>query len=256
MKKLIIGLCIVIPLIQLYGQEVDDWWNEPYESGIRTHSFEVLDINWDKQILAFRHVYELQELEVYQPDQETPLKPVNCHYAGMEKTPFAGVILGVYDLRNHLFSDVFKVYSSCYNIEDCTDFEESKANLDSAKLVFSDYGLNIEAKPKKLKFSKQEKHSSTLLLSGINFRTEYFYDMDEFMMVARLFADDQQIYERKVNVTLSFGAEGNIIWDGAYSLGSKVFFLYKMYRTNNMEGPRSIEYFEFTPVFDLDSLRR
>ncbi len=28
MKELFVGLCIVIPLIQLYGQEMDDWWNE------------------------------------------------------------------------------------------------------------------------------------------------------------------------------------------------------------------------------------
>jgi hypothetical protein len=256
MKKIAISLLLAASIIHLSAQDEEDiGWNEPYESGIQTLAFEVLDINWETQILAFRHVYQLRERYVFQPDEDVPLKPVHCKYAGMEKSPGAGVILGVYDLKNQVFMDVFVVYKSTYYHEECTDFEESKIILEEAKQVFESYNLDISKKPKKANFIKKDKVVSEITLAGFHFRTEYFYDMDEFMMISKLFASDTVVHQKRINTTFSFGAEGNIIWEGAYMSGKKVIFVYKMFRTNNMEGPSGYEYYEFTPIFDLDSIQ-
>ena len=241
-----IVLFLIIPAMAVAQKHIDyDFF--PYESSVNTIKFKVLDINFDKKLVAFKHIYELQP--VFTIDYER--NPVDCKYAGMESNPYAGVVLGIYDLEKGAYLKTFTIYESCIEIMDCYDHELSAKKLDSAKQLFKDYNLDIDKKPKALLFKKQSKDSYTLNVNGINFSSSYINDYDNQKSISYLYADEKLLYYTEHDDNFVMASNAVIFYRAAYRSGEKIVFLNKYFHTNNMEGPKSYEYHYFSPVFQI-----
>lgn len=231
------------------GQKHIDFDLFPYETWVKTIKFKVLDINVEKKLVAFKHIYELQTEYYYDSDEEVIKKPVNCKYAGMEKYPKAGVVLGIYDLEKGEYLKTFTIYESCFTLKDCYDHELSAKKLDSAKQLFKDYSLEITKNPKALLFSKEGKKTYRLNVNGIKFSSSYKNDYDKQHTISYLYAGEKLLYSSVYEHGFIMGSTGEVFYKAAYKVGDKIIFLNKYLHTNNMGGAESFEYHYFSPVF-------
>jgi hypothetical protein len=117
----------------------------PYQ----TLAFDVLDIDFEKQKVAFRHVYRPM------PYSEEPVR-IDCAYAGVE--PGASVTLGVWDLKEGKPSQWWDVYMAVFMQEHCMNTQESSAKLAEAKAAFARLGLDTDASPRPEKPSQAGLH--------------------------------------------------------------------------------------------------
>ncbi len=139
----LIALLVVAPNIR----PLDPYPSKsPYPTDIVTDRFEVVDISFEKKMVAFRHVYHLSEPPGEEEDVEesTPLK--NCNYMGFEALPYSGMTYGIYDLAKDQLKSVYTVYRSTFT--KCTTAEESKQVLLDARKAIMAVGLDPDAKIK------------------------------------------------------------------------------------------------------------
>ncbi|MBN2893982.1 MAG: hypothetical protein JXL97_19085 [Bacteroidales bacterium] len=257
MKKLIITTTILILGGTILAQKMRDFGSCPYEIEIRTLNFIVLDINYEKNVVAFKHVFEMQTQYIYTSDEdEAERHPVNCNYAGMEEYPYAGVVLGIYDLSSGEYLKTFTTYKSCYSTEQCFDYETSAKNLDSAKQLFAKYNLNIENKPKPIDFTHTSDDEFKVSISGIDFFSKYENNYNEGHTKSYLYANDKLLYWIEQQDFFIMASRGEIRYISAYSNGKKIVFLNKLFHENHLEGPPSYEFYHFTPVFDIETLKK
>jgi hypothetical protein len=111
------------------------------ESSVR---FEVLDINLKSGVIAYKELATTSE----------ELGSVNCNYAGMESSPFTGVVLGVWNVSESKPGKSFVVYSIATDETSCMPHSESEKQLNEAKAHFSSLGLDITKKPASLPIIK------------------------------------------------------------------------------------------------------
>jgi hypothetical protein len=248
MKKTLITLLFAIPVFGLFAQRYHDF-SFPYETGIKTIQFKVLDINFDKNIVAFKHIYEMQECYIMGEEGEVLQKPIDCAYAGMESYPKAGVVLGMYDLAKGEYLKTFTVYESCYESDDCYSHERSVQALDSAKQLFKDYGMTIEKCPKPIFYKKEINGTSSLTLDGIKFTSSFQNDRDNMATVSTLYANGTLLFTESFFDNFVMASHGEVLHTAAYKEGDRIVFLSKFFHTNHMEGVRSWEFFQFSPVF-------
>ncbi len=247
-------ILVVLMLIALpnFGQIIKNrpFKDVPYANTITTHKFIVLDINFDKQLVAFKHVFELNT--TYDELGEIYEKPCNCHYTGMKDT-LAGVILGVYDLKNQQYLKTFTIYKSTYNKSECYDHKTSKQKLDAAKLFFKQNGLDITKKPKPLPFV-----SKKLEIDGITFTyTNQIENTDSMLTVSKLFATNNkqtEIYRVNQHDSYIMASGGNTEYLAAYKQGNKIVLLSVFKYVSHMAGETDQETFQFTPVFNLSTI--
>ena len=256
--------CVILVFVvvaQAYSQTFeimrDDEWRHPYEYTIITHEFTVLDINTDNHTLAFKHVYELYSMEGVEPYEDYTGKPHNCRYSGMEGKPYAGVIVGIYNLKTLEYEHVFHIYKSVYWKNECMTHEESAGALDSAKKMFQQYDLNLEKKPKAIPFKQLNDTVSEVQIGGIRFLSLFQNigvsgDWDYVnLLTLKLFANETQIFQQQIPRRFIMGSSGQSFWYSAYVVGNQVVFMNKTeYQFRDqvyIEG----EYFYFSPIFQL-----
>jgi len=254
MKTTSFTFLILLFSFALFGQRSDNHY-PPYEIGVKTLEFKVLDINFEKKLVAFKHIFELQEGLFDGPDGEYEANPIDCKYAGMGAYPRAGVVLGIYDLEKGDYLKTFTIYKSCYDPEDCYAHEISVLNLDSAKQMFKDYGLDIEKVPKPLKFNENNENLNSLTIDGIKFTSSYKNDHENFQTISYLNANGDLLYFIEYFETFIYSGKVEVFYQAAYKVGNRVVFLNKYFRENKMYGEKSWEFFKFSPVFEIKGLR-
>lgn len=232
---------------------------QAYESEITTINFIVLDINFEDGLVAFKHVYEILGFD----DMEsvgTLDGLVNCNYSGMEKHPFAGVILGVYDLNSQSYDEVFHIYQSVSNEEDCLSFDESEHNLEFAKEYFLSKKLNIMNKPKAIPFIQNFKNN-ILVLKPENITVKgnserFFLENDDMNCIAKatLTVNNNVIYTMNQKDRPMMASRGNIMFISAYRKNNKIIFLERFHHMNNSDG-QDKEFFNFTKIYNVSEFK-
>ena len=226
---------------------------QAYESKIKTIDFIVLDINFADGLLAFKHVYEILGY-YHEASGDLTDAPVNCHYSGMEKHPFAGVILGVYDLNSQTYDEIFHIYQSVSNDEDCLSFDESEHNLEFAKEYFLSKNLNVENKPKALLFSKDNSlvlKPENISIKGSCKRVLSENDNADCFAEAALTADGDIIYTVSQTDISAMASGGQIIFISAFRKNDKIVFLERFHHYSHMGGFSDSEFFNFTKIYDI-----
>ncbi len=267
MKYLFFIFCVIClfsnqTFSQIHEITRDDEWRHPYDYSIITHEFTVLDINTENHTLAFRHVYEMYEMEGVEPYEDFTGKPKNCKYPGMEGKPYAGVILGIYNLKTLEYEHVFHVYKSVFWESECMNHGASAIALDSAKNMFLQYALNIDKKPKAIPFNQLNDTVSEAEISGIMFHSLFqdigvSLDWDYLnLLTLKLYANDKLFFQQQITKRFVMASSGQSFWHSAYVIGNQVVFMNKTeYQFRDqvyVEG----EYFYFTPIFNLDDLKK
>lgn len=109
-----------------------------------TDRFEVLDVDFEKGLVAFKHIAHPGDFE---------MEPINCNYAGMGTLPHSGVMLGTWSLKENKPVQTFVVYKPAQEESECMSHTESEANLKAAKAHFLEKGLDITKSPPSLPIS-------------------------------------------------------------------------------------------------------
>ncbi len=252
MKQIVLLTFLLNFLSDLFGQNIiQHEFTAPYPIKVETISFTVLDINFNKQLVAFKHVFKLPT--IYDETGEVYQQPCNCHYVGMEKQPFAGVVLGVYDLKTQKYLKVFTIYQAAYDTSECMNYNKSKENLAEVKEYFKTHDLDITQKPTPLYFSTDKENS--LIIDGIKFSaiSERLDDSQEFLYatMSKLYANGDLIYIIEQEDHFEMASGGEIRYIAAYRNKNKVVFLNLFHHTNNMAGDADADIYHFSPIFDL-----
>ena len=112
----------------------------PYPSDIVTDKFEVVDADFKKGVVAFKHTYHLVEPPAEEEDVDEAARLLACPYPGFETLPNSGLTYGIYDLARDQLRSVFTVYRSTFT--KCTTPEESQATLLLSRKQIAAAGLN------------------------------------------------------------------------------------------------------------------
>ncbi len=252
MKTTLLIVTCVFLSSGIYGQRHFKSGSVPYETGIVTIDFIVLDIDFINQLVAFKHVYKLQNDMTFNENGQIIDKPIECGYAGMQEYPEAGVILGVYDLKKGAYLKTFTIYKSCYDKKDCFSHKVSTANLDSAKAFFKKKNLNIARKPESFTFTKVSNVAAAVNVGGKKYTTSFKNDYDNSKTICYLNCNGSQIYSTEYDDSFAMATAGHVLYQNAYKEANRIVFLSKFYHDNNMEGVRSFEFFDFSPMFIIN----
>ncbi|MCF6364738.1 MAG: hypothetical protein L3J35_00900 [Bacteroidales bacterium] len=252
MKKSFYTLIFLAISLSSVGQKHIGYDFFSCKSNVKTIKFKVLDINFDKKLVAFKHIYELQTELFYDTEGEVINVPVDCKYAGMETYPKAGVVLGIYDLEKGTYLKTFTIYESCYELKNCYNHELSEQQLDSAKQMFKNYDLDITKKPKAILFKKKTKDISEIDINDINFSSSYKNDYDNQITISYLYANEEILFYTEYEDNFAMASSGRVFYRAAYKENGKIIFLNKYFHDNNMEGSRSFEFHDFSPVFNIN----
>ena len=234
---------------QFFGQvtKTRPFKDVPYPNYTSTIEFTVLDINFDKQLVAFKHVFKLHN--IYNEIGEIYKLPCNCHYKDMKDT-LAGVVLGVYNLANQKYLKTFTIYQVAYDKSDCCDYRTSKQKLDSAKLFFQQNNLDITKKPKPLPFV-----AGQFEIDGVKFTyTNQKGDLDSMFTISKLFATkikQKEIYRVYQEDQYYMASGGKTKYLAAYKQENKIVFLSVFDYISNMAGGANRDTYQFSPIFNL-----
>lgn len=256
--KLFLITAITFYSVNVFSQSVKDreFQDVPYPISISTIEFTVLDINFDKKLLAFKHVFDLRT--AYYDDGETYKEACDCNYSGMNDNPKAGVVLGVYDLSTQEYLKTFTIYNAAYEKSECFDFKTSSENLEAAKKYFIEKGLDISKKPEPIEFEDNMLTASGVTFVFSNDRTMNDEDMTEMITVSKLIAmvgSSETIHT--VNQTDSYimASGGDTFYKAAYKKDGKIVLMSIFIHNSAMAGATTCESYQFSPVFDLKELK-
>lgn len=231
-----------------------------YHNSILTNEFKVLDINFDKKLLAFKHVY--QPRTQWDEMGEIYSEACNCHYVGMEDKPLSGIVMGVYDLSTQSYLKSFIIYNAAYTKEDCYPYELSLKMLDSAKQFFIDHDLDITKIPQPLNLDVQGEDVKTFVFENINFKYTNFWEMEWENNIMNTISDlwlmsgEERIIHQIVQEDNYYMASGGRIdYVSAYKEGDEFIFLNLFYHTSHLAGFSDCEVYHFSPIFKLSDLK-
>lgn len=153
-------------------------YGKHYPSIIETEVFQVLDVSFKKKLVAFRHVYRLSERDQTTVDDEgrevtvapegTALK--RCAYPGMTDHPYAGLIVGLYDLGKDKLIGAVHIYESTK--DSCTTEEAANEAKQRAEKVIRAAGLDPRGTAQVLDLPKPKNGVQTIVLQGKKRRYE------------------------------------------------------------------------------------
>ena len=258
MKKIKLLSFLLLFSVSVFAQLSKDreFVDVPYSVSIETIEFTVLDINFDNNLVAFKHVFKL--LTQYDEMGKVYQKPCDCNYTGMQDNPTAGVVLGVYDLSKQEYLKTFTIYNSTFKNTECFDFETSSTNLDLAKQYFKKHNLDITKKPESQNFSDEIIKIDGITFSYTNERTMND-DMSDMNTVSRFFATQKHkelIYIVNQEDLYYMASGGTTSYLSAFKQNDKVVFLSIFEHISAMAGSPNTETYQFSPVFEISKLKK
>lgn len=257
MKKATIYFIILLSSCLSFGQKIKyrEFKDVPYPNWIETVEFYLFDINLDDNLVGFKHVFNL--VTTYDETGEIYEKPCDCGYQGMKENPFAGVVLGVYDLENQEYLKTFTIYNATYDEKDCFDFETSSKKLDSAKKYFKEKNMDITM------FEIPFDLEMTSDLIGINFtftnKRTMNDDLTSMVTISQLNAEidkKKTIYTVYQDDYYIMASGGNTEYVEAYTRGDKIFFLSIFDYFTALAGTPNCQTYQFSPVFSISELKK
>lgn len=273
MKHYLITILLFSTTI-MFAQEIKirSLFDFPYNNEISTNDFIVLDINFEEELIAFKHIYELPYCEHYGGSTDSAL---NCNYLGMNNYPLSGVVLGVYDIKNQEYKRTFTIYESVYELENCTDYEQSVIMLDSAKQYFLNNKLNIENKPMPINLHPIEIKKETEIINnyellntfsfcfeGLIFEYNNIKTYNEYITESELSVKSKTDSISNMDIFIihqkdyyNMGSGGEFEYICAYQKDNKFVFLHKFQHISGFYGSSIREMFYFTPLFDLNDFK-
>lgn len=256
MKKIFFTLTFFLSLSSLNSQIIIDkeFIFDVYPSSIKTYDFIVLDINTDKKLIAFKHVFCL--LEVYNEMGEIYQKPAECNYTGMSKYPNAGVVLGTYNYEKGEYEKIYTIYNATYQQSECYTHQKSALMLDSAKQYFISQNLDITKLPKPVLVNQIDVFNFELTYNNNTFTVKSFDDYDTYITTSCLSANDILLFQINQKNLFSMASHGRISYLRAYHVNDEIIFLYNFYFINHFAGYSDQEYYNFTPSFKFKDLKK
>ncbi len=264
MKKIIFTIIFSISSIFVFSQttKTRDFFSTPYDYFVETIEFTVLDINFDNNLVAFKHVFNLQP--AYDYENEKMQQACDCKYAGMQEYPHAGVVLGVYDLSKQEYLKIFTIYKATFDENECYDYQLSNKKLDSAKKFFNNHDLDISKHPKPVFIIPKDTTTPvfgadkfSFVFNDINFTytNKNTYDDNDYAVdTSKLYANDNLIYTIVQQDDFSMSSFGKISYLIVYQQDNEFILLNVFHYTNKDALSASTEFYHFSPVFDLDSI--
>ena len=271
MKRLILFVIAYLLLLSAHSQisVSREFVSHDYNVGIITDDFIVLDINYDNQLVAFKHIFKLHE--IYDETGELYKQPCNCRYVGFEDKPTSGVVLGVYDLKEQKYLKTFTIYKAAYEDKDCTPYELSVKMLDSAKTYFIEHNLDIAHKPTPIKLEVVDGSTNFPMYidsiahftyKNIKFSYDNYWIKDEDLWTmntqSQLFANSGKSDDepKKIHIINQqdyyyMASGGRIDYLAIYESNGKFVFLNCFHHYNHMAGGTDSETYHFSPVFNL-----
>ncbi len=262
MKKQILIIIFLMTIISLKSQVIvnREFNSSSYHSAIMTNEFTVLDINFDKKLLAFKHVYEPRTAwdemgEIYQ-------QACDCKYAGMEDKKLSGLVLGVYDLSSQKYLKTFIIYNASYEMADCYPYELSVKMLDSAKQFFIEQGLDITKKPQPVALDVKGDSDKTFIYENLEFKynNEWETDWDNNTMITSsnlwvVTGEEKLIHKINQDDNYYMASGGTIDFISAYKEDDEFVFLNLFYHSSHKAGFTDQEVYHFTPIFKIEDFK-
>jgi len=236
--------------------------SNPWDSKIITSSFDVLDINWQTGLVAFKHVYEMGRWQPYDDAGSLlPMPPLpNCGYAGMQKLPHSGVVLGAWDTRNHSIARHFVIYKAPLSSEDCNN-ETAPQALADAKRWFAGKQLDITRKPQPYFWLAEDWRQVSFPTERepavVRFKSEFVdsdaLDMDDTCGITGLsyLLGEHELFVGARSIHCAMAPSGQARPIKAWRRGSQVLFAEEYRWTTAAEGLLPEYVYSFTPIFDV-----
>ncbi|HOZ29455.1 MAG TPA: hypothetical protein PLL66_00940 [Bacteroidales bacterium] len=262
MKKMNLLIAFIMIWSGIYCQNIvhREFNSNNYHNSILTNEFKVLDINFDKKLLAFKHIY--QPRTTYDEVGEIYSKACNCNYTGMEDKPLSGIVMGVYDLSTQSYLKSFVIYNAAYSQEDCYTYELSIKMLDSAKQFFIEHDLDITKMPEPISLDVQGDEDKTFVFENTKFKYTNFREIEWENNIMNTISDlwlmsgeEKMIHQIVQDDNYYMVSGGRIDYVSAYKQGDEFVFLNLFYHTSSLAGFSDCEVYHFSPIFKLSDFK-
>ena len=239
----------------------------------------VLDVNWDRGLVAFKLVYHLAS-ENLEPGEEPPLP--DCEYAGMSALPNSGVVLAAWDLKQSTWAQIFTVYAAPRVLSDCNN-ADADGVLAEAKKWFKSQDLDLALMPEPQLIVKKDTSDTSLSTVAVSTpggtRSLFIVDRSwtkedansskaqmlglgelghagginqhSYGSIAHL-QNFRNIYSGYRHFLAAMAGGGFTQTLSGWQQGNQVFFLEKHLKTSAMGGIPNEVHFSFSPLLTME----
>jgi len=228
-----------------------DYYTNTEQYEITNLFFNVLDINWDKGLVAYQQIYQVADIVSPDGDVQTPC---DCKYVGWDDYSKIGIIYGVYDLNKGKVLKDFYVLKSVYDPNECS----SKENISNIVDDFLDYckssDLRIiwgEFEP----FTDMNRYfgNNNVQFGDIYLKGTYVnnsYDGVGYTL-GDLYINSEVAFSINQKESHIMGSAGKYLFERVYSKGNKYFLFYEYFWESGFDAP-NLTVFDFTPFFKIE----
>ncbi len=245
----------------------------PYE--IATDTFEIVDASFDKNVVAFKHVYHLLDYprqELLRGDDEAPIESNNikppalksCEYPGLDRFPTSGLTYGIYDLAADKLKHAFTVYASTFGV--CTDKPTAEATFQRYKKAMQSVGLDPAKTLPLMPLPGPKNGAQSFALTSKNksftFRAENIRRAQgeapnecgdgPMITMGRVEKQGRLVWIRCQQDMIRSTAGGSIVYPYALVIGKQVVLVEHFRHASHESAARDRELWSFTKVLHLE----
>ncbi len=244
-----------------------------YPVQIQTDVFDVLDVSFEKKLVAFRHIYRLPPPDAPVDDQgsddllpaQTPggTELTRCLYPGLRDYPQSGMIVGIYDLAADRLKGAFLIYESTMGA--CTTPEKYEAARARAEKRFKAEGLASQRSVSALALAEPKDGVQNFVLSNGKKRYEFRATNvhhsegepanacgDAFMVTGGVITlAGKTVWVRCQRDNFRNISGGAFVYPQAIIKGKQAVFVERFRHSSFEEGSPSRELWSFTKIFTL-----
>ena len=228
-----------------------DYYTNTEQYEITNLFFNVLDINWDKGLVAYQQIYQVADIVSPDGDVQTPC---DCKYVGWDDYSKIGIIYGVYDLNKGKVLKDFYVLKSVYDLKDCTSKEVISDIVDDFLDYCKSSDLRIiwgEFEP----FTDMNRYfgNNNVQFGDIYLKGTYVnnsYDGVGYTL-GDLYINSEVAFSINQKESHIMGSAGKYLFERVYSKGNKYFLFYEYFWESGFDAP-NLTVFDFTPFFKIE----
>ncbi|RKH07697.1 hypothetical protein D7X32_01080 [Corallococcus carmarthensis] len=197
------------------------------------------------------------------------ITPARCQYAGMNKTPFDGVMLAL--LRAGADDESWEVYEPTHHASGCTAPAVSKARLAEAKAAFAKANMPMDkevpftATPDAKGRMSLKLGDRTVVLQAVEkdeacdaeaqpekVKASHCDEANDRILIVTVLADGKPVHESWGTYTASYAGHASLKVMGAFVSGTKVLLLQRFTVGSGMKGPSEASTtLSVSPVLDF-----